>query len=124
MRISPEKQPQTFVSIAAALSQQGTFKRLGLQPVLLAASSSSYAQEVVQEFKEKVPEGHVEQNFMNALELAALFARTAMNVDSCEYDAYGMTVVEAASLASAATEGATPLTRATYSSHRPFCSST
>lgn len=97
VRISPEKQPRTFVSIAAALSQQGVFKRFGLEPVLLAASSSSYAQEIVHEFEEKVPEGSVERRFMNASELAGLFARTAMNVHPCIYDAYGMTVVEAAS---------------------------
>lgn len=85
------------MSIAAALSQRGTFKKLGLQPLLLAASSSSYAQEIVREFEEKVPEGRVERRFMCAEDLAEVFRCTFLNVHPCEYDAYGMTVVEAAS---------------------------
>jgi hypothetical protein len=97
VRMSPEKQPQTFVAIAAELSQRGVFKRLELQPLLVAASTSAYAQEMVREFEEKVPEGQVERKFMTAQELAEVFARTVLNFHPCEYDAYGMTVVEAAS---------------------------
>lgn len=44
VRLSAEKQPRTFVAVAAALSRRGTFRKLALQPVLLAASSSPYAQ--------------------------------------------------------------------------------
>ena len=44
VRLSAEKQPNTFVAVAAALSRRGTFQKLNLQPVLLAASSSHYAQ--------------------------------------------------------------------------------
>lgn len=97
VRLSSEKQPHTFVSVAAALSRSGIFQKFALQPLLLAASSSPYAQEIVREFEEKVPEGRVERKFMSAGELAEVFACTVLNFHPCEYDAYGMTVVEAAS---------------------------
>jgi glycosyltransferase involved in cell wall biosynthesis len=97
VRLSPEKQPCKFVSVAAALSKRGVFKKLAVQPLLLAATSSPYAQEIVREFEEKVPEGRVEHKFMSAQELAQVFACTVLNFHPCEYDAYGMTVVEAAS---------------------------
>lgn len=51
----------------------------------------------MREFEENVPEGRVERRFMSAEELAEVFACTALNFHPCEYDAYGMTVVEAAS---------------------------
>lgn len=51
----------------------------------------------MREFEENVPEGRVDRKFMSAKELSELFACTALNFHPCEYDAYGMTVVEAAS---------------------------
>ena len=79
------------------LSRRGTLRRLGLTPLLLAASSGAFADGVVADFQRSVPEGEVVRGFKGPADLAAIFARTRLNFHPCEYDAYGMTVIEAAS---------------------------
>ena len=44
-----------------------------------------------------VPEAMIEERFLGPSELAQIFSATALNVHPCLYDAYGMTIVEAAS---------------------------
>ena len=39
----------------------------------------------------------IQDSFLGPAALAAIFAATLLNVHPCRYDAYGMTVVEAAS---------------------------
>lgn len=85
------------MAVAAALARAGVFQRMGIVPVLLAASSSAFAETVVTAFEERVLGGRVVRSFMNAAELAGVFATTRLNFHPCEYDAYGMTVIEAAS---------------------------
>lgn len=97
VRLSPEKQPEHFVRAAAALSWRGSLRRLRLQPLLLAATAGPYADAVVAEFERTVAEGRVERGFKGPADLAALFAQARLNVHPCEYDAFGMTVIEAAS---------------------------
>jgi glycosyltransferase involved in cell wall biosynthesis len=43
------------------------------------------------------PAAVVQQRFMGPAELAALYRATRLNVHPCSYDAFGMTLVEAAS---------------------------
>lgn len=97
VRLSPEKQPERFVRAAAELSRRGALRRLALQPLLLAATAGPYADDVVAEFERTVAEGRVERGFKGPADLAAIFAQTRLNFHPCEYDAYGMTVIEAAS---------------------------
>jgi hypothetical protein len=100
VRLSREKEPLRFVRICASLSQADVFKKLGLTPVLFAAGEQgkcSYADEVVREFERNVPEGKVARGFLGVQELGMLFRRTRLNIHPSTYDAYGMTIVEAAS---------------------------
>ena len=43
------------------------------------------------------PGAEVQQKFMGAAELAVLYRATRLNIHPCSYDAYGMTIIEAAS---------------------------
>lgn len=44
-----------------------------------------------------MPDAIIEESFLGPTELADIFAATALNIHPCLYDAYGMTIVEAAS---------------------------
>ena len=44
-----------------------------------------------------MPAAIIEEKFLGPTELADIFSATALNVHPCLYDAYGMTIVEAAS---------------------------
>lgn len=44
-----------------------------------------------------VPHALVIEDFLGPAEIAYLYAQTRLNVHPCLYDAYGMTIVEAAS---------------------------
>eukprot|EP00892_Ulva_mutabilis_P002133 jgi/Ulvmu1/11920/UM081_0080.1 len=63
VRLSPEKQPEHFVRAAAELSRRGALRRLALTPLLLAATTGTYADSIVAEFERTVPEGTVERGF-------------------------------------------------------------
>jgi glycosyltransferase involved in cell wall biosynthesis len=97
VRMSPEKQPGQFVAVAAELTCTGVLSRLGVVPTLLAASATPFAESVVHEFQQRVPGGRVLRQFLDARHLSAVYAATRLNFHPCMYDAYGMTVIEAAS---------------------------
>ena len=44
-----------------------------------------------------MPDAIIEERFLGPTELADIFSATALNIHPCLYDAYGMTIVEAAS---------------------------
>lgn len=54
-------------------------------------------QKIKLELKEATPDCVIEERFLNSTQLAELFSMTRLNVHPCVYDAYGMTIVEAAS---------------------------
>jgi glycosyltransferase involved in cell wall biosynthesis len=97
VRLSPEKEPERFVELAAQLQARGALARLGVTPLLVGSSKTAYAEGLKHQFREQVPSGIVEERFLGPQDLAAVFARTALNVHPCRYDAFGMTIVEAAS---------------------------
>ena len=96
VRASPEKEPATFVALAAHLHASGALQRLQLTPLLLASAQTPYAQELRNQFQQQVPTGVIHQEFLSPAGLTEIFAATRLNVHPCRYDAYGMTVVEAA----------------------------
>ena len=97
VRLSPEKEPGVFIALAAHLHASGALARHSLTPLLLASARSPYADELRATFRAQVPTGVVHEAFLGPQELAAVFAQTRLNVHPCQYDAYGMTVIEAAS---------------------------
>ena len=49
------------------------------------------------QLQRSVPEGEAVRGFKGPVDLAAIFAQTRLAFHPCEYDAYGMAVIEAAS---------------------------
>ena len=66
-------------------------------PLLLGSAQTLYASEVRARFCAAAPGGLVEDRFLGAAELAEIYAQTRLNCHFCLYDAFGMTIVEAAS---------------------------
>lgn len=97
VRLSQEKQALRFVRLIQRLQSSGVLKELGLVPLLAGATGDeAYAAQVKRELLEVNNEAIVISSFLTPKALCAIFAHTALNVHPCAYDAYGMTVVEAA----------------------------
>ncbi|CAE7921735.1 PCMTD1 [Symbiodinium necroappetens] len=97
-RISPEKNVFRFLRFLQMAKD--TLHELGLIPLLAGSSSDeSYAAAVKAELKRLVPGAIIVDTFLTPKSLAAVFGRTALNFHPCAYDAYGMTIVEAAACA-------------------------
>ncbi|KAI8474837.1 MAG: hypothetical protein J3K34DRAFT_517917 [Monoraphidium minutum] len=97
VRLSPEKEPLRFVELVAELQRRGALQRHGLVPLMVGAADSEYARRVKAALREAAPGAVVEERFLGPRELVEqVYARTRLNVHPCTYDAYGMTVVEAA----------------------------
>eukprot|EP00887_Chlorella_sp_A99_P008095 scaffold12.g8095.t1 len=95
VRLSPEKEPERFVELACELQQRGSLARLGVTPVMLGAGwDMPYGQRLRARMEAEV---QLHQSFMGPADLASVYARTLLNIHPCTYDAYGMTIVEAAS---------------------------
>ena len=71
------------------------FERIA--PLVPDACRICYALSLRMQLEAKVPEAIFMDNFLGPIELAAVYAQTILNVHPCRWDAYGMTVVEAAS---------------------------
>ena len=85
-----------FVELCEALGG-ARLAALGLTPLLCgAASDEGYAARVRARLLAAHPSSVVIESFLGPEALGAVFARTALNVHPCAYDAYGMTLVEAA----------------------------
>ena len=66
-------------------------------PLLLGSAQTLYASEVRARFRAAAPGVLVEDRFLGAAQLAKIYAQTRLNCHFCLYDAFGMTIVEAAS---------------------------
>eukprot|EP00536_Pseudo-nitzschia_multiseries_P002160 jgi/Psemu1/4996/gm1.4996_g len=94
-RQSPEKAIHRFVRFAEMAAD--VLQELHLTVVLAgAASDVEYARESQQRLLRAVPSAIVIDRFLSPKELGALFAHTLVNFHPSSYDAYGMTIVEAA----------------------------
>ena len=94
-RISPEKNVFRFLRFLEKAKTD--LEELCLIPLLAGSSADeSYAAAVKAELRRLVPHAIILDSFLSPLSLAAVFAHTALNFHPCAYDAYGMTIVEAA----------------------------
>jgi len=96
VRLSPEKEALNFVQFIKQAKE--ILRERSIIPVLAGAiADKAYADKLVQELKEACPESIVlAGRFLGPNEMAAMYSRTLLNFHPCTYDAYGMTIVEAA----------------------------
>ncbi|CAB9516303.1 Glycosyl transferases group 1 [Seminavis robusta] len=96
VRLSPEKNTRRFVDFLKAT--RAFWKDRNWIPLLAgAASDPTYATLVKQELRDVCGDGCViVDSFLSPASLAAVFACTILNFHPCSYDAYGMTIMEAA----------------------------
>ena len=87
-----------FVNLVGSLHKLGVLQKLGLTPLMCASSQSEYAQTVKAAFLKAVPTGRLEERFLGTEDLGEIYSHTLLNIHPCKYDAFGMTIVEAASL--------------------------
>ncbi len=94
-RQSPEKCIQRFVKFCEMAAT--VLKDLNLKVVLCGAISDvEYAKDVRERLLQAIPSAIVMDRFLSPKELGAVFAHTLLNFHPSFYDAYGMTIVEAA----------------------------
>ncbi|KAL1529812.1 hypothetical protein AB1Y20_000744 [Prymnesium parvum] len=95
VRLSREKEPMRFVEFVEAAA--GRLKDLGLTPLLFGApADAEYSAAVKSRLQAASTEAVIIDEFMPPVALAAAFSATALNFHPCRYDAYGMSIVEAA----------------------------
>lgn len=97
VRLSPEKEPHRFVELVQELARQDSLQQLGIQPLMCASSNTPYAVDLVAKLRSDAPDSIIETRFLGPQQLAEIYSKTRLNIHPCLYDAYGMTVVEAAS---------------------------
>ena len=95
VRLSEEKEPARFVRLVERLAKKGAFDE-GLIPVLVTGRAELDGRaELVERFLATHPSAQAFP-FQTPDGLAALYARTRLNVHPPRYDAFGMSIVEAA----------------------------
>eukprot|EP00897_Mesotaenium_endlicherianum_P006750 jgi/Mesen1/6102/ME000310S05203 len=104
VRLSPEKNAELFAVIVERLAS--FLNEQGVVPLLCAGAGGggAYAAGVKARVLAAVPSTRVVQGFMGPAEMAVVYSQaniqsTLLNVHPCMYDAYGMTIVEAAAFA-------------------------
>ncbi|MGK3733795.1 MAG: glycosyltransferase involved in cell wall biosynthesis [Bacillariaceae sp.] len=97
-RQSTEKCIQRFVAFVEMAANTGILQQLNLTVVLAGAVSDlNYAQQLHKRLLRAVPTAIIIDRFLSPFELGAVFAHTILNFHPPSYDAYGMTIIEAAS---------------------------
>lgn len=98
VRLSPEKETIRFVKFVEQCKD--LIQANGWVPVLGGSPSDpEYAKMVRASLKETFPDSiDLVDTFLRPEELCALFAHTVVNFHPCSYEAYGMTIVEAAAM--------------------------
>ena len=108
VRLAPEKNAMLFVNIVEKLSP--LLRSLDVIPFLCgAAADEDYAAKVKQRLKEVHPESIIVDHFMDPMELAQWLEHTILNFHPSIYDAYGMTIIEAAAFGVPTVVHATPV---------------
>ncbi|KAL4423282.1 hypothetical protein ABPG77_004551 [Micractinium sp. CCAP 211/92] len=98
VRLSAEKEPHRFVDLVLELQRRGALERLGVVPLMAGSGwQTPYGREQRARVEAGAPQCMIHDQFLGPSELAAIYAATLLNVHPPTYDAYGMTIVEAAS---------------------------
>ena len=96
-RLSQEKNPLYFVEMMRCGALRKTIADLGLIPVLCgAAAEEEYAEYCRALLLESYPNAVIIDDFLGPEELASIFAHSVVNFHPSRYDAFGMTIIEAA----------------------------
>lgn len=98
VRCSAEKEPARFVALVEAIAARGGLPD-GVVPLVCGAgwAASPLGEGLVRRLKAAAPGTVVHAAFMGPEDMAGIYRATRLNVHPCHHDAYGMTVVEAAS---------------------------
>lgn len=99
VHLSPEKNTELFASLVEVLA--AFLQEQGIVPFLCggAQGASAYAAHVKSRLKAAMPGAVIYEGFMGPSQLSDLYSQTILNLHPCIYDAYGMTIVEAAAFA-------------------------
>jgi glycosyltransferase involved in cell wall biosynthesis len=94
-RLSPEKNVENFLHFVSA--NRATLDDCGFIPLLAGSTADEeYSTRIKHDLKNLAPEAIIIDSFLSPKALAAVFTRTSLNFHPCEYDAFGMTIIEAA----------------------------
>jgi glycosyltransferase involved in cell wall biosynthesis len=100
VRLSEDKGPQRFVEVCEAmtLADPTVWQRTGVIPLMAGASSQpEFAKALKTRFRQAVPHAIVVDEFLNPLQLSQILQNAIINIHPARYEAFGMTIVEAAS---------------------------
>mmetsp|Transcript_87437 Transcript_87437/g.171016 ORF Transcript_87437/g.171016 Transcript_87437/m.171016 type:complete len:344 (+) Transcript_87437:1-1032(+) len=99
VRLSKDKGPQRFVELCQRITaRDATFwHRTDTIPLLAgAASQPDLAQDLITQLRDAVPHAVIIQSFLDAPTLSTYLQETRLNIHPAIYEAFGMTIVEAA----------------------------
>eukprot|EP00850_Spirogloea_muscicola_P003274 SM000013S26443 [mRNA] locus=s13:453722:456463:+ [translate_table: standard] len=96
VRLSPEKNAELFASLVEELAPFLQAEKITPLLCLGAGARTEYAEGVKARVVAASPDAVLIHGFMGPQEMATVYSQTLLNVHPCVYDAYGMTVVEAA----------------------------
>lgn len=95
LRLHPSKNVEVFVEAVALLKP--ILQKMDLIPVLCGApADADYADACRKKLRSNFPGSIIYEEFLNAKDMVELFRETKLNVHTALYEAYGMTIVEAA----------------------------
>ena len=94
VRASPEKNPALLASLLERTTLGAELRRRGLVPLVSCCGPS--ADELKARVRAAAADAAILDTFLGPAALAAIYAATALNLHPCLYDAFGMSVVEAA----------------------------
>ncbi|GAX77522.1 hypothetical protein CEUSTIGMA_g4966.t1 [Chlamydomonas eustigma] len=101
VRLCQEKEPHRFVELVEELARRGVLSAERSDhapvPLLIGAATDEYAQSLKQRLRAAAPHSIIIEDFMGPQQLSRVFSQTRLNVHPATYDAFGMTIVEAAS---------------------------
>ncbi|GJP65511.1 hypothetical protein CLOP_g22394 [Closterium sp. NIES-67] len=100
VRLSPEKNAALLPALLRLLAPH--LPALGVTPLVCTGTSATrgaFGEAVLAEVVSAAPAAVVVDGFMGAERMAHVYSQTLLNIHPCLYDAYGMTVVEAAAFA-------------------------
>jgi len=96
VRLSPEKNALLFATIMKELSDQGTLETLNLIPLMIGSiCDEEYAKLV---YDTLPPETLIVNTFLSSQDMITYLHQTVLMIHPALYDAYGMTIAEAAAV--------------------------
>lgn len=101
VRLSEDKGPHRFLKLLQTLQDEDPeiWTKTGVVPLICGADSQpEYAKRIKEELRRTVPNTIIMDKFLGPHELAAVLKNSVLNIHPAVYEAYGMTIVEAAAM--------------------------